>query len=288
MIRAKEGGERMKGFVRKILMFVFAVAFLVSTAFLIRQLLDKRAGEDTYSDALMLASGTDQETDALPAREEPVQQELPPEPEVRIWVPEVPQNDPVAEEMAAMDLDALRAKNPDVVGWIRIPDTKINYPLMQGADNDYYLTHTWEGQNNTVGSIFLECQNSRDFADYNTIVYGHNMNNGSMFAQLHRYAEKGFPETHPYVYILTDAGVLRYEVFSAYRAEVDSIAYGLQFTQEGTKAGLVYHALEQSRIDTGIRPEANDRILTLSTCSGAGYSNRWVVHARLKMVEITG
>ena len=77
MIRAKEGGERMKRFVRKILMFVLATAFLVSTAFLIRQLLDKRAGEDTYSDALMLASGTDKETDAPFAREEPAQKELP-------------------------------------------------------------------------------------------------------------------------------------------------------------------------------------------------------------------
>ena len=106
-----------------------------------------------------------------------------------------------------------------------------------------------------------------------------------MFAQLHRYGENGFREAHPYVYILCDTGVLRYEIFAAYRADVDSVAYGLSFRQEKTRAEFLLHALENSRIDTGIVPEKNDRILTMSTCSGAGYTNRWVVHARLKMIE---
>ena len=92
--------------------------------------------------------------------------------------------------------------------------------------------------------------------------------------------------THPYIYLTTDAGVYRYEVFSSYKADVDGETYGLSFELVKTKARFLLHALENSVIDTGIMPDVTDRILTLSTCSGAGYTTRWVVHARLKMVEV--
>ena len=171
-----------------------------------------------------------------------------------------------------------------MVGWIWIPESKINYPFLQSTDNDFYLNHTWEKQENSVGSIFLEHQSNSAFTDYNTILYGHNMKDGSMFADLGKYAAQEYWENHPYVYLLTDTGIYRYEVFAAYRADVDSITYGLRFQQEQTKANFLIHALDSSKIQTGIIPDPNDRILTLSTCSGAGYSNRWVVQARLKMI----
>ena len=109
-----------------------------------------------------------------------------------------------------------------MVGWIQIPGTEIDYPLMQGKDNDFYLNNNWRGAKEYVGSIFLEYRNDPDMTDFNTIVYGHNMANGSMFGSLHRYQYDAYPEEHPYVYIVTDAGVLRYEVFSTYNAEVTS------------------------------------------------------------------
>lgn len=276
----------MKKTFRKILCLCFLAVFLASTSLLVRQMIYNRSGADAYSHAHALASVSQSRNRNRHATEptEPVQEETtPPEP---VWIPAPVENDPVMEQMAGIDLAALRAENPDVLGWIRIPDTKIDYPLMRGDDNEYYLHHTWNRQPNTMGSIFLECRNNPNLADYNTIIYGHNMANGTMFAQLHRYAEKGFRENHPFVYILSDAGVYRYEVFSAYRAEIDSPVYALSFRQEESRVQLVGHALENSRIDTGIVPEKTDRILTLSTCSGAGYTNRWVVHARLKMVEI--
>jgi sortase B len=158
---------------------------------------------------------------------------------------------------------------------------------MQGEDNDFDLNHTWDKQPNSVGSIFLEHLCSSDLTDYNTIVYGHNMKNNSMFGDLEDYAVKDYWKTHPYVYVATDAGVFRYEVFAFYQAAVESLTYSLNPQREDTKEDFLNLALENSQINTGIVPALTDRILTLSTCSGANYANRYVVQARLVMVEVT-
>ena len=112
------------------------------------------------------------------------------------------------------------------------------------------------------------------------------MKDGSMFASLRKYAAEQYWRDHPYIYIANSEGVCRYEVFSAYRARVDSYTYGLGFERQQDKESFIQMLLQNSQIDTGIRPEATDRILTLSTCSGMGYTTRWVVNARLKMVEL--
>jgi sortase B len=135
-----------------------------------------------------------------------------------------------------------------------------------------------------MGSIFLEQLSSPDLTDKNTIVYGHNMNDGSMFASLRDYREQDYFEDHPYVYILTDLGVYRYELFSSYTASIKSNTYGVEFPTETSWLRFLEKGLEDSVIDTGIQPEPTDRVLTLSTCTGANRSARWVVHARLKMV----
>lgn len=272
----------MKEPVRRGLRLLLFVVFLVSTALLIRQQLDKLSGGESYAHARQIATAEPAEETQAPAEAE---MESAPSPET-VWVPApVEEEDPVLEKLTSVDLEVLRQTNADVVGWIHIPDSKVDYPLLQGTDNDYYLHHTWDGKSNAVGSIFLEYQNSPDLTDFNTIVYGHNMNNGSMFASLRSYATKGYWQARPYVYVVCEEGVYRYEVFSSYKADLDSPVYGLSFDLTETKAEFLLHAMEQSVIDTGVMPDVTDRILTLSTCSGAGYTNRWVVHARLKMVE---
>ena len=271
---------------RKLLSFLLLAVFLASTTVLLRNFLGFGEGGSEYADAAALAHG---EAPAAEAPRETVAAATPteaPEEPVLVWVPVLPEEDPEMEALAQTDLEALRQVNPDVVGWIRIPGTKIDYPLLQGEDNEYYLKHTWKGHRNVVGSVFLECKNSPSFTDWNTIVYAHNMNNGTMFAPLHRFKRQEFWQAHPYVYIVTDAGVLRYEIFSSYSAQVDSPAYGLSFRQMETRAEFLAMALEKSQIDAGIVPELTDRILTLSTCSGSGYETRRVVHARLPMVQV--
>lgn len=178
------------------------------------------------------------------------------------------------------NLAALREVNPDVRGWILIPGTKLNYPIVQGTDNDYYLNHTWDGISNSGGSVFLECRVSGDFSDFNTIIYGHRMMDGSMFGSLKYYRGQEYYREHPYIYLVDDGGVHRYEVFAAHEADVTSSTYYLVFTDE-RKTAFIDDALTHSVIDTGVTPGCNDRILTLSTCTGRGYESRWVVQARL-------
>jgi sortase B len=190
------------------------------------------------------------------------------------------------DELASLDFSALQQINDDVLGWIRIPDSGIDFPLLQGEDNDYYLTHTWDHQVNSVGSIFLEHLNSPDFTDYNTIVYGHNMNDGAMFAGLKSFSDSEYRKNHPYIYIASQQGVYRYEIFSCYRAGLQDPTYGLSFNQQTTKEKFLAHALEKSVIQTHVQPAMTDRILTLSTCFGDGSNTRWVVHARLEMMPI--
>lgn len=283
----------MKKKTKKMLSAGLLLVFLVSTALLIRNVLGYSGGDSDYSDAAELARQSAGQTAEPTAETEPVavMEEIAVSPEVPeekelVWVPApLEAEDPKMETLAETDLDALRKVNADVLGWIHIPGTKIDYPILQGEDNEYYLKRTWKGHRNPVGSIFLESRNSPDFTDWNTIIYGHNMGDGSMFAPLHRYKKQDFWEKNPYIYIVTDAGVLRYEIFSSYNAKVGSKTYGLSFNQTETREEFIAMALENSNIDTGIVPEVTDQIITLSTCSG-GEETRRVVHARMSMIEV--
>ena len=258
------------------LRILLGMIFLVSTCALLLQFRDKAAGSESYRSAAAIAASAPKKETAPSQTEEAVHPD---------WVPEEITGDPHMEDLAGLDLAALQAVNPQVVGWIRIPDSRIDYPILQGTDNDYYLNHTWDGKENSVGSIFLEHRNTPDFTDFNTILYGHNMNDGSMFANIRRYNTLWYWQQHPYVYLATAEGVFRYEVFSAYESSTEGVAYGLSFRQEETKATFLSTAIQKTAVDAGIRPELHDRVLTLSTCSGMGYASRWVLHARLKMVK---
>ena len=282
----------MKFRIRKLLVVLLAAVCLFSTGKVLLQWSAQDAGDDSYASAVVIAQSATAPTAAPtqppetlpPAAEETAAPTQAPEP---VWIPApVEEEDPVFTTLASIDLTALRQVNPDVVGWIYIPNSYINYPLMQGTDNQFYLEHTWEGNANPYGSIFLEHRNSPDLTDFNTILYGQNMLNGSMFAGLSNYAYQWHWQWNRYVYIVTDEGIFRYEIFASYFADVDSAAYGLSFNQQETRENFIALALENSQIDTGITPATTDRILTLSTCTGFGYESRRVVHAYLKMIPV--
>ena len=289
----------MKPRLRKLLYIVMVAVFLFSTGKVIVQWLSEDEGNDSYAKAEAIAQATTLPTEVTaapteteaptevtepPVEEVPEETTAPTEPEI-VWIPApLEEEDPEIAKLASIDLNALREVNPDVIGWIRVPNSKINYPLMQGEDNTFYLEHTWEGNKNPYGSIFLESRNSPDMTDFNTIIYGHNMLNGSMFGGLSSFGYQWYFNWNKYVYILTDVGIYRYEIFSSYAAEVDSATYGLSFNQWETRENFIAMALENSQIDSDVVPEPTDRIITLSTCTGVGYESRRVVHAMLKMI----
>ena len=274
----------MKDHIRKILRLILLAVFVVSTLLLLRQWKDNADGAAAYQDAMAIAmqkteSAVPEVTEAPEVPEETV-------PVVYVWEPAQIEADSVMEEMSGINLAALREVNPEVVGWIRIPGTQIDYPMMQGEDNEFYLKNTWQKEPNSVGSIFLEHLSNPDMTDYNTIVYGHNMKNGAMFGDLDLFSLPTFWKEHPYVYILTDAGVWRYEIFAFCQPEVESLTYGLNPQRPDTKEKFLNLSLENAWYDTGIVPPITDRILTLPTGSGGGYSHRFVGQARLPMVKV--
>lgn len=274
----------MKLDIRKLFSTFFLLVFLGSTAMFLFSFIENHKGEAAYQAAESVANIATEPPIEVPT-ESPTEESTEPAEAVKLqWKPvPVTDNDPNLQTIARINLNALRTISPQVTGWIFIPGTRVHYPILQGEDNDYYLNHTWEGESNLCGSIFMEAMNSAHFTDFNTIIYGHNMKNGSMFAALHDYSTLDFWEQHPYVYLATDEGVLRYEIFSSYDASVNSQAYGLSFHKVQTREEFIQKAVENSEIDVGIVPEVTDRILTLSTCTGWSYRERRVVHAYLPM-----
>lgn len=193
--------------------------------------------------------------------------------EVPVW------QDPYAQALKDMDFSALRQQNPDVLGWILIPGTRVSYPVVQGTDNSYYLDHTWRGGKNSVGAIFMECRNSSDLSDFNTIIYGHRMNNRSMFGTLSQYKSRSYWQAHPYVYLTDDSGTHRYEIFAAGEVSVDSDVYRLELRSDSSRQSFLDSCLALSALNTGVTPHTYDKVLTLSTCTGNGHATRWVVQA---------
>ena len=182
-----------------------------------------------------------------------------------------------------VDFAALQGVNPDVVGWIYIEALDgISYPVVQGEDNEEYLHTTYEKNYNFAGTIFIDYENSRDFTDCNTLVYGHNMKNGSMFGRLKNFSEDQTTyEKSKYFWIFTPEKDYRYEIISAYTTGVNSDTYTLfkgpgdEF-QEYLDTIKGYSEIETDDTELTIK----DRIVTLSTCTGND-ATRYVVQGRL-------
>lgn len=181
-----------------------------------------------------------------------------------------------------IDFAALRGVNEDVIGWLYVEALDgVSYPVVKGKDNNEYLHMTYEKNYNFAGTIFIDCENSGDFNDCNTLVYGHNMKNGSMFGQLKKFSQDA--ETYKkskYFWIFTPDKDYRYEIISAYTTGVNSDTYTL-FKGPGTEFEEYLEKIKgRSEIQTDVgEMTIKDKIVTLSTCTG-NESTRFVVQGR--------
>lgn len=185
-----------------------------------------------------------------------------------------------AEENFSFDYQKLYAQNKDAVGWLRMPGTAINYPVVQGEDNTYYLSHTFLKTANYMGAIFLDSRIKQGFAAKNPIVYGHNMGNGAMFASLYNFREKVYYQAHPSFELYTKDGETDYAIFAAYEAAPDSDVYRYDFADGQAYAAYLQQVAHLALYDTGVTVGAGDRILTLSTCVNDDRDVRFVVQAK--------
>ncbi len=177
------------------------------------------------------------------------------------------------------DFAHLKGVNDDVIGWIQIPGTKINYPIVQGSDNDYYLNHTVYGEENSGGAIFMDADIENGFDDKNAIIYGHNLKSGAMFSRLNRYARKSFWDANRYIYISTPFGMDVYEVFSAYQTTADADIYYYGFAEDQYYQDYLNRITSYSIFNAGVAVGVDDYIITLSTCAN-DTTQRFIVHAK--------
>lgn len=177
-----------------------------------------------------------------------------------------------------VDFEALQKVNPDVVGWIYQKDTIINYPIMRGNDNDQYLHSDINKKYSVSGSIFMDYRNSGDFSDFNTIVYGHHMHDGSMFKSLRGYTkETDYYKDHKTFELITPDKKYHLQIVSAFITPATSEAYTYSFNNIADKQAFLNYAVKNSKISTGVTATTDDKIITLSTCAYDYDEARYVV-----------
>lgn len=194
------------------------------------------------------------------------------------------------KEKFRVDFDELMKINDDTVGWIRFykEPSQINYPVVQGEDNDLYLHKTFSANENTLGAIFVDAAASSDFTDKNTIIYGHRMKDGSMFRKLEEYKDKDFWKENPYFYIYTpDGKEITYKIYSVGQVLDTSDTYLTSFAGEEDYQKFLDMTMKEADYDTGVKVTTDDTIVTLSTCTAASDENRFVVRGvKEKEVEL--
>lgn len=185
-----------------------------------------------------------------------------------------------------IDFSSLQNINSDVIGWILIEGTQINYPIVQGKNNNYYLNHSFDKKWNSLGSIFVDYRSSNNFTDFNTFIYGHHTKNGSMFGELYKYMDESFFDEHPSFMIYTPYGNYKAEIFSAYYDNTNSDSYNQNFASFEEFKNYLKVVKEKSNYDTNVEINyLKDKIITLYSCSHESNrqkTDRYFIHAVLK------
>lgn len=189
-----------------------------------------------------------------------------------------------------VDFEGLQEYNPDIYAWITIPGTAVDYPIVQHSDdNSYYLTHNTDGKESAEGAIYTESYNSKDFTDPNTVIYGHNMRNGSMFRSLHNYMDRSFFDENREVTIYMPDKILHYEIFAAYLYDSRHLMLSYDFDDSEVFARYLDEIKGirdmSSFVDTSIEVTAEDQIITMSTCYKGMDDRRYLVQAVLVSIE---
>ena len=179
-----------------------------------------------------------------------------------------------------LDLNNLKSINSDTVAYLKVESTNINYPVVKSNDNEYYLNHSFNKNKNQEGWIFLDYRNNINNLDNNTIIYGHNRLTGTMFGTLKNLLNKSYQEsTNHYIYLTTENNNYVFEVFSTYITSSESYYLKTTFKDDNEYLEFLNTLKSRSTYNFNIELNSDDKIITLSTCSGS--NDRMVVHGKL-------
>ena len=179
------------------------------------------------------------------------------------------------------DWEKLKEINGDFVGWIRLDDSTVDYPFVQGTDNEYYLKHLFDGTYNNSGCVFMDVNNNRDFSDKNTILYAHNMKNGTMFASIEKYKDASYYDGHKVIHIYTEAAT--YDVYPVAGIVTDGQDDYVRtsFNDDNDFMSYVKRFVSSSTFTSEQSIEPTDRIVMLSTCNYDRSDGRYVLIGKL-------
>ncbi len=180
-----------------------------------------------------------------------------------------------------IDFDALRKINPDIVGWIYYEDTLIDYPIVKGEDNSKYLTTTFDGSYGNFGTLFVDSVTEAPFKQFNTLVYGHHMRNGSMFGQLRRLKDPDYTREHPRMELITPEGKYHLDIWAFLNQPADSRIYTTNISDKEECADYIKMIEELSEYTMDVEVAPGDRIVELSTCAYEYQEARYVVACKM-------
>jgi sortase B len=279
----------MKKIIYYALIAVFSCVFLVSVYFIGDYYLESLSSQSSYDS---LANLVEQGKTDIP--KETILY-VPPEVDEGIVPTEVPQGptDPTSTmedlnepSVILPEYSGIYLLNSDLVGWINIPDTQINYPVMQSPDRrDYYLTRDFDGKDNKNGCIYVREQCNVFRPSDNLTIYGHNMRNGNMFHDLHKFRDKSFWDGHRYFTFDTILEHHTYEILAVFTTTA-SVGRGFAYhlfvnaTTEEEFDRYVAKCKELSLYDTGVTAAYGDKLISLSTCEYSQVNGRLVVVAK--------
>ncbi len=191
-----------------------------------------------------------------------------------------------------IDFDALEEQNDEIYAWITIPNTNVDYPVLQSMESDFfYLEHDINKNYLFAGSIYSEVCNLRNFSDRNTVLYGHNMLDGSMFATLHKFEDEDFFDENRYIYIYQKNRKLTYEIVSAYNYDTRHIMNSFNFDDDEVFQSYIESVMNPhstvKNVNEDIQLDLDSKLLTLSTCLNGYDEGRYLVQGVLIKDEET-
>ena len=180
-----------------------------------------------------------------------------------------------------IDFASLSEINPDVIGWLYYEGTHIDYPVVQGSDNDKYLTTMFDGSYAAFGTLFADAASAEPFRQFNTIVYGHHMKNGSMFGDLKKLKDEAYCHEHPRLELITPEGKYHLDIYAFLNQPSDSEIYVTNISEREDCESYLTMIDEIADYTTGISAGADDRLVILSTCAYEYQNARYMVVCRM-------
>lgn len=252
---------------------VFLIAFLAIVALMIRNKIRQDQAQQRLEELAAATVDTEEPATEIPETETETEVDI--LAELGIEIPE-----------KNLDWDALHEENEDIYAWIYVPGTNIDYPILQHpTEESYYLNHNLDGSEGYPGCIYTQNLNSKDFMDPNTVIYGHNMKDGSMFHTLHSYEDGAFFDENKYVFIYTPEETFVYEIFAAYEFSDAHLLYNFDFETPASFQVYLDSVMATRDMNSHVRKElsltSENHIITMSTCISGKPNNRYLVQAVL-------